>query len=81
MARATLRRHRRAAVERLLCFRTDQGTAIVKDRFGSEAEIQTETLGLAEGISRSTWYPCRKAAREREALAAGASQRLAVLGR
>jgi hypothetical protein len=36
---------------------------------------------LAEGISRSTWYRRRKRTREREALAAMAAQRQAVLER
>jgi hypothetical protein len=36
---------------------------------GRKQKFNLRDYRLAEGISRSTWYPCRKAAREREALA------------
>jgi len=51
-------------------------------RKGSEAEIQKlRHYGLAEGISRSTWYRRCKAAREREALAAAAARSQAMFER
>ena len=48
---------------------------------GRKQKFKLRHYGLAEGISRSTWHRQRKAAHEREALAAMAAQRQAVLER
>jgi hypothetical protein len=50
-------------------------------QMGRKQKFKLRHYGLAEGISRSTWHRQRKAAREREALAAMAAQRQAVLER